>query len=192
MCEKDSLCAVCSAAGGPNSRLHAAAASATKPNPIFRNHNQNSASLCESRRIQTTAAATAPTSVHKTAGPRGGGGLPSPSLSAGAGSTFLYHSAPASITAQRSLQSQSYLAYIQGLKLGSQTMCDWSLELGPSSGNLLLDPGSSLDQPTPAQITLPPWLEKLYPNHQETPRVDSLCVLRDFMLQEALNVVKFA
>lgn len=101
----------------------------------------------------------------------------------------LYHAAPGS--ARRTLQSQSYFAYIQGLRLGSQTMCDWRRELAPT-GELVARDNSGL-YPHHHVTTIPPWLEKLYSSSQQTqPRVDSLCALRDFMLQEALNVVKFA
>ena len=100
-----------------------------------------------------------------------------------AGGGGLYHPVPPS--AQRTYQSRSYLTYIEGLRLGNETMCDWSRELAPS-GSLLGEEGGG-----PAHITIPPWLEKLYTSEQAR-GVDSFCALRDFMLQEALNVVKFA
>jgi len=105
------------------------------------------------------------------------------------GGGALYHPVPPSTL--RTAQSQTYLAYISGLGLASETMCDWRRELAPSCSLLGggeeggAAPGSS------AQIRIPPWLEKLY-SSQNVHGVDSLCALRDFMLQEALNVVKFA
>lgn len=101
-------------------------------------------------------------------------------------SSSIYHPAPPS--SHRTFQSQTYLTYIKGLRLGNETMCDWSRELAPSHTLLFSDEGGA-----PAHISTPPWLEKMCNNSSENPRgVDSLCALRDFMLQEALNVVKFA
>ena len=94
----------------------------------------------------------------------------------------LYH--PVEPSTQRIYQSNSYLAYIQGLRLGSETMCDWSRDLAPAR-DLLSEEGA------PSHITIPPWLEKLYTS-EGSHGVDSFCSLRDLMLQEALNVVKLA
>ena len=120
-----------------------------------------------------------------SAGGSSGGGCGS----GGGPGQALYHPVPPSTL--RTNQSQTYLAYISGLGLGSETMCDWRRELAPSYSLLSeaspegATPGSS------AQIRIPPWLEKLY-STENVHGVDSLCALRDFMLQEALNVVKFA
>ena len=90
----------------------------------------------------------------------------------------LYHPVPPSNL--RSLQSRNYLSYIEGL--GNETMSDWKKELSPTASLL----GGEEDH-----VTIPPWLEKLYTS-EHTRGVESFCALRDFMLQEALNVVKFA
>jgi hypothetical protein len=57
-------------------------------------------------------------------------------------------------------------------------MCDWGRELAASK-DLFPDRGQD--------IVIPPWLEA-----GEQASVDSLFALRDFMLQEALSVVKSA
>ncbi len=133
----------------------------------------------------------------------------------------------------KSHQSQTYLTYIQGLRLGSDTMCDWTRELESTQTLLSTDHPGTLYLPAtvvtaatastgvgigvgPAAATNTPWLEYLQTadsssstaatstattvvaagsaadNSNATNGVNSLCALRDFMIQEALNVVKFA
>jgi len=131
----------------------------------------------------------------------------------------LYHPVPQSSV--KNHQSQTYLTYIQGLRLGSDTMCDWSREL-ESTETLLTGEGHQGTVYLPAVLTASggntgaggntsstPWLE--YINTDSATKslesttssssisinttntgVNSLCALRDFMIQEALNVVKFA
>lgn len=70
------------------------------------------------------------------------------------------------------------MRYIDGLTVDSSSMCDWGTELSPSQ-DLLLD----LTHPDTDS-----WLERL--GATDTP--DTIFALRDFMLQEALNVVKVA
>ena len=92
----------------------------------------------------------------------------------------LYHPAPASN--QRTWQSRAYLAYIDGL--GSHSMCDWQRELATTT--------SLVEQEVHLPLNnIPPWLERLSVS-EGRPGVESFCALRDFMLQEALNVVKSA
>ena len=139
----------------------------------------------------------------------------------------LYHPVPQSSV--KNHQSQTYLTYIQGLRLGSDTMCDWTRELESTQTLLSTDQQGTLYLPTvvtaatastgngPAATT--PWLEYIHAADNSSPLtndtaaetadssatmtatpssinttngVNSLCALRDFMIQEALNVVKFA
>lgn len=196
MCESDSLCAACSNLPQPNYNQN---------NSSHYYDNSPSYTIDDLKSYDAAAGsssiyqpATGSASLYEPA--TGSSSLYEPATGSPSyyhpvpGSLPLYHPAPGSFSSKRTLQSQSYLTYIQGLRLGSQTMSDWSRELAPSGDLVLsraLDPSGEVVLDPTAHISIPPWLEKLYSN-QQTPRVDSLCALRDFMLQEALNVVKFA
>lgn len=85
------------------------------------------------------------------------------------------------------------MRYIEGLTVDSDSMCDWQTELS-SSADIFL--GYSSDDPDsdPLALHIPPWLQRLInkdPAGSHT-SVDTIFALRDFMLQEALNVVKVA
>jgi len=89
-------------------------------------------------------------------------------------------------------------------------MCNWDQELAPTHSLLFRGGaanaagGPGIDDPLPAttppllESRMPPWLERVSlttGNEAATiaaADVDTLFALRDFMLQEALNVVKFA
>lgn len=90
-----------------------------------------------------------------------------------------------------SLFLQAYMRYIEGLTVDSDSMCDWQTELSSSQDIFL---GYNPDDPDSSeQHNLPPWLERLMtkdPSSHST--IDTIFALRDFMLQEALNVVKVA
>jgi hypothetical protein len=79
-------------------------------------------------------------------------------------------------------------------------MCDWDRELSPTSlvFSVPEDPASPM-LGSPRELVLPgeesrspPWLERVPLSENAAIDVDTLFALRDFMLQEALNVVKFA
>jgi hypothetical protein len=102
----------------------------------------------------------------------------------------MFHTVPP--CRQRIFQSQSYIRYIEGLRLGRSHMCDWEQELSPTSSLLAL-PGQPVE---PLSARVPPWLERAslsgHAGANKTADADTLFALRDFMLQEALDVVKFA
>jgi len=77
----------------------------------------------------------------------------------------------------RLLHSEAYIRYIEGLNTESQSMCNWDRQLGASKDTVKTD-----EAKLPAS-----WLQDIgeYPSS-----VDALWALRDFMLQEALGVVK--
>jgi hypothetical protein len=107
--------------------------------------------------------------------------------SSSSSSAAIFHTVPP--CRQRIFQSQSYIRYIEGLRLGR--MCDWEQELSPTSSLLAL-PAKGAE---PLSTRVPPWLERAsLSGHgaNKTADVDTLFALRDFMLQEALDVVKFA
>ena len=89
-----------------------------------------------------------------------------------------------------SLFFQAYMRYIEGLTVDSDSMCDWQTELSSSQDIFL---GCNPHDPDNCEHSLPPWLERLMtkdPSSHST--IDTIFALRDFMLQEALNVVKVA
>ena len=89
-----------------------------------------------------------------------------------------------------SLFLQAYMRYIEGLTVDSDSMCDWQTELSSSQDIFL---GYNPHDPDNSEHSLPPWLERLMtkdPSSHST--IDTIFALRDFMLQEALNVVKVA
>lgn len=80
------------------------------------------------------------------------------------------------------------MRYIEGLTVDSDSMCDWQTELS-SSADIFL--GYNSDDPDSDHI--PPWLQRLINKDSGShTSVDTIFALRDFMLQEALNVVKVA
>ena len=83
------------------------------------------------------------------------------------------------------LQFKAYIRYIEGLTVESNSMCDWKKEL--SSSRELLSSYSMEED-----IEVPVWLDRMMTKEEEGSSLDSLFALRDFMLQEALSVVKFA
>ena len=62
-------------------------------------------------------------------------------------------------------------------------MCDWGRELSSSSELLP-------DHMAKQHLVIPDWLDPT--SDKEESKIDSIFALRDFMLQEALSVVKFA
>jgi len=85
---------------------------------------------------------------------------------------------------QKIYQSEAYIKYIEGLNCESTSMCDWKKEL--SSSRELVDSYSMEED-----IRIPTWHHKAA-TEDPSSSLDSLFALRDFMLQEALSVVKFA
>ncbi len=87
-------------------------------------------------------------------------------------------------------------------------MCDWNRELSPAASLLLpaaVPAAADSDVAAAATHRLVgnyrevaaaaaplPWLERVSALQGENSDIDALFALRDFMLQEALNVVKFA
>ena len=81
------------------------------------------------------------------------------------------------------------MRYIEGLTSDSSSMCDWSRELSTTTRDMV-----SSDPDTLA-VAIPGWLDDLIAQDKtasSADAIDTLFALRDFMLQEALNVVKFA
>ena len=67
-------------------------------------------------------------------------------------------------------------------------MCDWSRELSTTRDTVSSDPDT-------LAVAIPSWLDDLIAQDKtasSADAIDTLFALRDFMLQEALNVVKFA
>jgi len=85
---------------------------------------------------------------------------------------------------QKIYQSEAYIRYIEGLSVESTSMCDWKKELS-STKELMASYSMEED------IRIPAWLDKIAAEENSS-SLDSLFALRDFMLQEALSVVKFA
>jgi hypothetical protein len=117
----------------------------------------------------------------------------------------IFHTVPP--CRQRIYQSQSYIRYIEGLRLGRRNMCDWNRELSPAASLLLpaavpaaadsvvAAPGAAAATHRLVELAAAaplPWLERVSALQGENSDIDTLFALRDFMLQEALNVVKFA
>ena len=84
---------------------------------------------------------------------------------------------------QKIYQSEAYIKYIEGLNCESTSMCDWQKELSTSRE---LMASYSMEE----DVRIPSWFGKTA--EDDTSSLDSLFALRDFMLQEALSVVKFA
>ena len=80
------------------------------------------------------------------------------------------------------------MRYIEGLTSDSGSMCDWSRELSTTRDMVSSDPDT-------LAVAIPGWLDDLIAQDKtasSADAIDTLFALRDFMLQEALNVVKFA
>jgi len=89
----------------------------------------------------------------------------------------LFHSVPP--RPQRLLHSEAYIKYIEGLNKDSRSMCNWDRQLNANS-ELVRAPDES---------KLPvSWLAGNTGEHATS--MEALWALRDFMLQEALGVVK--
>ena len=78
------------------------------------------------------------------------------------------------------------MRYIEGLSVDSDSMCDWQTELSSSQDIFIGDS----DDPDCDPLTL--WLGRLVTQESSSHNIDTIFALRDFMLQEALNVVKVA
>ena len=89
-----------------------------------------------------------------------------------------------------SLFLQAYMRYIEGLSVDSYSMCDWQTELS-SSQDIFPGDSDELD-PDPLALSAPSWLGRLATQASPSHTIDTIFALRDFMLQEALNVVKVA
>merc|ERR1719350_2280228 len=97
--------------------------------------------------------------------------------SGGLKSEPLFHSVPP--RPQRLLHSEAYIKYIEGLNKDSRSMCNWDRQLNASQ---------EIVRP-PDESKLPvSWLAGNTGEHATS--MEALWALRDFMLQEALGVVK--
>jgi len=97
--------------------------------------------------------------------------------SGGLKSEPLFHSVPP--RPQRLLHSEAYIKYIEGLNKDSKSMCNWDRQLNASQEIVR----------TPDESKLPvSWLAGNTGEHATS--MEALWALRDFMLQEALGVVK--
>jgi len=89
----------------------------------------------------------------------------------------IFHSVPP--RPQRLLHSEAYIKYIEGLNKDSRSMCNWDKQLNANSEVVRV----------PDESKLPvSWLAGNTGEHATS--MDALWALRDFMLQEALGVVK--
>merc|ERR1719427_2319852 len=89
----------------------------------------------------------------------------------------LFHSVPP--RPQRLLHNEAYIKYIEGLNKDSRSMCNWDRQLNASQ---------EIVRP-PDESKLPvSWLAGNTGEHATS--MEALWALRDFMLQEALGVVK--
>merc|ERR1719312_1722460 len=89
----------------------------------------------------------------------------------------IFHSVPP--RPQRLLHSEAYIKYIEGLTKDSKSMCNWDKQLNANSEILRVSDETKL----PVS-----WLAGNTGEHATS--LDALWALRDFMLQEALGVVK--
>ena len=87
--------------------------------------------------------------------------------------------------------TEAYIRYIDTLALNCPTMCDWQRELSSTRDLRLHLDHQGQDDPVLIAST---WLDAVQggEEREEESSLDSLFALRDFMLQEALSVVKFA
>merc|ERR1719340_420356 len=97
--------------------------------------------------------------------------------SGGLKSEPLFHSVPP--RPQRLLHSEAYIKYIEGLNKDSRSMCNWDKQLNASQ--------EAVRPPDESKLPVS-WLAGNTGEHATS--MDALWALRDFMLQEALGVVK--
>merc|ERR1712013_550882 len=97
--------------------------------------------------------------------------------SGGLRSEPLFHSVPP--RPQRLLHSEAYIKYIEGLNKDSRSMCNWDRQLNASQ--------EAVRPPDESKLPVS-WLAGNTGEHATS--MDALWALRDFMLQEALGVVK--
>merc|ERR1712142_54316 len=97
--------------------------------------------------------------------------------SGGLKSEPLFHSVPP--RPQRLLHSEAYIKYIEGLNKDSRSMCNWDRQLNATQE--LVRPADESKLPVS-------WVAGNTGEHATS--MDALWALRDFMLQEALGVVK--
>ena len=96
-----------------------------------------------------------------------------------------------------SQRTEAYIRYIDRIARNCPTMCDWRRELS-SSRDLFPDVVSPNDLLNGQDdVVMASWLDAVQggaekEEEEESNSIDSLFALRDFMLQEALSVVKFA
>ena len=83
------------------------------------------------------------------------------------------------------------MRYIEGLSVDSDSMCDWQTELS-SSQDIFIGDSDDPDCDPLMALNAPPWLGRLVTQDSSSHNIDTIFALRDFMLQEALNVVKVA
>jgi len=89
----------------------------------------------------------------------------------------LFHAVPP--RPQRLLHSEAYIKYIEGLNKDSRSMCNWDRQLNANSEAVRV----------PDEGKLPvSWLAGNQGEYATS--TEALWALRDFMLQEALGVVK--
>jgi len=89
----------------------------------------------------------------------------------------LFHSVPP--RPQRLLHSEAYIKYIEGLNKDSRSMCNWDRQLNANS--------EAVRAPDESKLPVS-WLAGNTGEHATS--MEALWALRDFMLQEALGVVK--
>merc|ERR1711962_1264195 len=105
---------------------------------------------------------------------------PTPATSAGAPAKQvepIFHTVPP--RPQRLLHSEAYIRYIEGLTTDSQAMCNWDKQLNATKENTRTD-----EARLPAH-----WLAE---NGEHGTSLDALWALRDFLVQDSLNVVKIS
>jgi len=89
----------------------------------------------------------------------------------------IFHTVPP--RSQRLLHSEAYIRYIEGLTSDSQAMCNWDKQLNASKENTRTE-----EARLPAH-----WLAD---NGDHGTSLDALWALRDFLVQDSLNVVKIS
>merc|ERR1711994_22622 len=89
----------------------------------------------------------------------------------------IFHTVPP--RPQRLLHSEAYIRYIEGLTTDSQAMCNWDKQLNATKENTRTD-----EARLPAH-----WLAE---NGEHGTSLDALWALRDFLVQDSLNVVKIS
>jgi len=115
--------------------------------------------------------------LHNPGSPAGGGRSRSDSGQRGGGGDPLFHVVPPK--PQRLLHSEAYIKYIEGLSRETKTMCNWDKQLSATNTITRVADENKL----PAS-----WLQGGTGEH--TTSTEALWALRDFMMHEALGVVK--